>query len=247
MTDRISPKQFHESGGVDDWRVIGDGASAYFRTGSFAASVRPVQAIGQLPGVEDHKPDVDLRHDGVTVRLITYTDEYYGMSQRDVEMARRISAAAARLGLSADPLAVQGLLVIPGAISTAEVMAFWRAALGYEPRRDSPAEDLVDPRGRWPGFSFERMNEPRADAGGAIHVDVWGPYEHGASRIAAAPAAGWCATSSRRCGGRWPTPPATRSTSPPPTAATAGRRPDPASVRGACRPGAGTKFALFAE
>jgi 4a-hydroxytetrahydrobiopterin dehydratase len=106
MTDRISPKQFHESGGVDDWRVIGDGASAYFRTGSFAASVRPVQAIGQLPGVEDHKPDVDLRHDGVTVRLITYTDEYYGMSQRDVEMARRISAAAARLGLSADPLAV---------------------------------------------------------------------------------------------------------------------------------------------
>ena len=190
MTDRISPKQFHESGGVDDWRVIGDGACAYFRTGSFAASVRLVQAIGQLPGVEDHKPDVDLRHDGVTVRLITYTDDYYGMSQRDIEMARRISATAARLGLSADPSAVQSLLVIPGAISTAEVMPFWRAALGYEPRRDSPAEDLVDPRGRWPGFWFERMNEPRADGGGAIHVAVWVPYEHAASRIAAALAAG---------------------------------------------------------
>jgi 4a-hydroxytetrahydrobiopterin dehydratase len=107
MTDRISPKQFHESEGVEDWRVIGDGACAYFRTGSFAASARLVQAISQLPGVEDHKPDVDLRHDGVTVRLITYTDDYYGVSQRDVEMARQISAAARRLGLSADPSAVR--------------------------------------------------------------------------------------------------------------------------------------------
>ena len=26
MTDRISSTQFHESQGVDDWRVIGDGA-----------------------------------------------------------------------------------------------------------------------------------------------------------------------------------------------------------------------------
>jgi 4a-hydroxytetrahydrobiopterin dehydratase len=72
----------------------------YFRTGSFAASARLVQEISQVPGVEDHKPDVDLRHDGVTVRLITYTDDYYGVSQRDVEMARRNSAAARRLGLS---------------------------------------------------------------------------------------------------------------------------------------------------
>jgi 4a-hydroxytetrahydrobiopterin dehydratase len=102
MTDGISPKQFHGSAGVEDWRVVGDGASAYFRTRSFAASARLVQAISQLPGVDDHKPNVDLRHDGVTVRLITYTDDYYGMSQRDVEMARPISAAARQLGLTAD-------------------------------------------------------------------------------------------------------------------------------------------------
>jgi 4a-hydroxytetrahydrobiopterin dehydratase len=190
MTDLINPKQFHESEGVEDWRVVGDGACAYFRTGSFAASVRLVQAIAQLPGVEDHTPDVDLRHDGVTVRLITYTDDYYGMSQRDVEMARLISATAAGLGLSADPSAVQSLIVIPGALAPAEVMPFWRAALGYEPRRDSPAEDLVDPRGRWPGFWFEKMKSPRADGGGAIHVAMWVPYEQAKARVAAALAAG---------------------------------------------------------
>ena len=190
MTDRISPKQFHESDGVEDWRVIGDGACASFRTRSFAASVRLVQAINQLPGVEHHKPDVDVRHDGVTVRLFTYTDNYYGMSQRDIELARQISAAARGLGLSADPSAVQSLLVIPGATVTAEVMPFWRAVLGYEPRRDSPDEDLVDPHGRGVSFWFERMDEPRPDGGGAIHVAVWVPYEEAQERVAAALAAG---------------------------------------------------------
>jgi 4a-hydroxytetrahydrobiopterin dehydratase len=190
MTERISPKQFHETTDGEDWRVIGDGACAYFRTGSFAASARLVQAISQLPGVEGHKPDVDLRHDGVTVRLITYIEDYYGMSQRDVEMARQISAVARRLGLAADPSAVQSLLVIPGATSTADVMPFWRAALGYEPRRDSPTEDLVDPRGRGPGLWFEQMKQLRGDGGGAIHVAVWVPYEQAEARIAAALAAG---------------------------------------------------------
>ncbi|GAB4144111.1 MAG: hypothetical protein Fur0021_00400 [Candidatus Promineifilaceae bacterium] len=190
MTSQISPKQFHESEGVEDWRVIGDGACAYFQTGSFTAGARLVQAISQLPGIADHPPDVDLRRDGVTVRLITYTDDYYGMSLRDIELARQISAAARGLSLSADPSAVQSLIVIPGATVTSEVMPFWQAVLGYEPRRDSPDEDLVDPRSRWPGFWFERMDQPRPDGGGAIHVAIWVPYEQAKSRIAAALAAG---------------------------------------------------------
>jgi 4a-hydroxytetrahydrobiopterin dehydratase len=190
MSERITPKEFRESDGVADWRVLGDGANAYFRTGSFAAGARLVQAISELPGVEDHHPDIDVRHDGVTVRLITFTDDYGGMTQRDRALARQISAAARKLGLSADPSAVQSLLVIPGATDRAKVMPFWRAALGYEPRRDSPAEDLVDPRGRTVPFWFERMKEPRADGGGAIHVAIWVPYEQAQARIAAALAAG---------------------------------------------------------
>jgi 4a-hydroxytetrahydrobiopterin dehydratase len=190
MSDRISPKQFHESEGVEDWRVVGDGACAYFRTGSFAAGARLVQAISELPGVDDHHPDVDLRHDGVTVRLITISEDYYGMSRRDVELAREISAVARALGFSADPSAVQSVLVIPGASATAEVMPFWRAVLGYEPRRDSPDEDLVDPRSRGPSFWFERMDEPRRGGLGAIHVAIWVPYEQAKARIAAALAAG---------------------------------------------------------
>lgn len=190
MTDPVSLKHFHEAEGVEDWRVVGDGACVYFRTGSLAAAARLVQAISELPGVDDHHPDIDVRHDGVTVRLVTITDDHYGMSQRDIELARQVSAVARELGLSAEPSAVQSLLVIPGATVTAEVMPFWQAVLGYEPRRDSPDEDLVDPRSRGPAFWFEQMGEPRPDGGGAIHVAIWVPYEQAEARIAAALAAG---------------------------------------------------------
>ena len=191
MESRISVKQFYEAEGVGDWRVVGsDGACAFFPTGSLASAARFVHAISALPGVEDHRPDIDVRRDGVTVHFITATANYMGMSTRDVELARQISAAARQLGLAADPSAVQSYLVIPGATDPATVMPFWRAALGYVPRPDSPDEDLVDPHDRGPGFWFERMEKPRPDGGGAIHFVVWVPYEQAQARIAAALAAG---------------------------------------------------------
>lgn len=190
MIEGISPLQFHQADGVEDWRVLGEGACAYFRTGSFAAGARLVQAISELAGLDDHHPDVDVRHDGVTVRLLTMSDDWCGMTTRDLELARQISAVARDLGLSADPCAVQTVLVIPGAPDIAEVMPFWRAVLGYEPRADSPDEDLVDPRSRGPAFWFESMDEPRPDGGGAIHLAIWVPPEQAEARIAAALAAG---------------------------------------------------------
>ena len=191
MTDHITPQQFEDgAGGTEDWRVLGEGACTFFPTGSFAAGARFVQAIGKLAGIDDHPPAVDVRPDGVTVRLITQEPEYRGMTERDVRVARQISATARDLGLTADPSAAQTTLLIPGAPDPAAVMPFWRAVLGYDPRPDSPDEDLVDPRDRNPSLWFEQMDKPRADGGGAIHVAVWVPYEQAEARVAAALAAG---------------------------------------------------------
>lgn len=190
MTENITPAQFHESNGVEDWRVVGDGANAFFPTDSFAESAQLVQAIGDLPSVDEHRPDLDIRAAGVTVRLITYTDHHYGMSMSDVEVARDISSVAQKLGLTADPSGIQSVLVVPGAPQIKEIIPFWKAALGYVPRRDSPEEDLVDPHDRGPGFWFEEMEEPRADGGGTIHLAVWVPYEQAQARVDAALAAG---------------------------------------------------------
>lgn len=190
MTKRMTPRRFEETEGVEDWRVLGDGAHAFFETESFAASAGLVQAIGELPSVAEHAPTVDIRAGGVTVRLITATVDYMGMTDQDAKVATEISRVARELGLSANSSAVQSILVIPGAPATADVMPFWQALLGYERRPDSPDEDLVDPRDRSPAFWFEAMDEPRADGGGAIHVAVWVPYERAEARVAAALAAG---------------------------------------------------------
>ncbi len=190
MSEHISAEQFEESEGVGDWRVVEDGAGAFFGTASFAESTRLVQAVGELRGVNDHPPKVDVRHDGVSFRVLTTSDKWYGMTTDDVELARQISGVAKVMGLTGEPAAVQSVLVIPGATDITKVVPFWRAILGYEPRADSPDEDLVDPHRRGPSFWFEKMNEPRADGGGAIHLAVFVPYEQAEARIQAALEAG---------------------------------------------------------
>jgi 4a-hydroxytetrahydrobiopterin dehydratase len=186
MAEKITAREFHAAAGVQDWRVIGDGACTYLRTGSFAAGARLVHAISQLPGLDGHPPDVDLRAGGVTVRLITVTDDYFGLSDRDVHLARQISAAAREQGVTADPAAVQTVQVTIDALAAPAAMPFWRAVLGYA---DRGPEDLVDPSGRGPSLWFQRMDAPRPQRN-RIHLDVWVPPEQAEARVAAALAAG---------------------------------------------------------
>ena len=190
MSDAISARQFQESEGVEDWRVVGDGGCAFYATGSLAESARFVAAVAALDGVEAHRPRIDIRDRGVTVRLLTVEAENYGMSRRDADLALRISEVARNLGLAADPARVQSVLIIPGASDTAAVMPFWQAVLGYARRPDAPDEDLVDPHDRGPAFWFEPMDEPRPGGGGAIHVAVWVPAELAEARVTAAIQAG---------------------------------------------------------
>ncbi|MGA3354232.1 MAG: VOC family protein [Acidimicrobiales bacterium] len=184
MTERITPRQFHEATGIEDWRVLFSGVCAHFRTGSFATGVALVDAIGTLANEANHHPDVDLRYAGVTVRLRTH--EVEGLSERDVELARRISAVARELGVPADATAVQDVQIAIDALVGSEVISFWRAVLGY---REVGDEDLVDPRGRGPSFWFQKMVAPRSQRN-RIHVDISVPHEQAEVRVAAAIAAG---------------------------------------------------------
>ena len=190
MHNQLTPTAFEETDGLQDWRVISEGGCIFFRTRSFAESVRLAQAIAELPGIEEHPPAVDIRTAGVTVRVISLSAEYMGMTDTDLRVAQRISALGRELGLTADPTGIQALLVIPGATDVKQVMPFWRAVLAYEPRLDSPDEDLVDPQDRGAPFWFETMEEPRGDGGGAIHISVWVPHDQAEARVAAALAAG---------------------------------------------------------
>jgi 4a-hydroxytetrahydrobiopterin dehydratase len=201
MSTPISPRQFHGAEGVEDWRVVAEGACAYFRTGSFAAGARLVGAISALPGLDDHHPDVDVRHDGVTVRLVTITHDDFGLSERDHTLARQISAIARDLGVVADPSAVQTVFVTIDALDLPAVMPFWRAVLGYSDRRDSPA-DLIDPRFRGPSLWFQQMDAPRPQRN-RLHIDIWVPHDQGEARVAAAIAAGGLLVSDKHAPSWW--------------------------------------------
>lgn len=182
-------RQFQAAAGAEAWRVLPEGASAFFETDDFATSLRLVERIGAVV-VPGHEPHIDIRGDGVTVLLRAFKPDGYGLFQPDLDMALAISRAAAELDLVATPSAVQGLSVIPGATDRSAIMPFWEAVLAYEPRPDSPDEDLVDPHDRLAPFWFEEMDELRPDGKGSVHLVVWVPWDQADARVAAALAAG---------------------------------------------------------
>jgi 4a-hydroxytetrahydrobiopterin dehydratase len=184
MTQRITPRQFHEASGVADWRALFNGACAHFRTSSFAQGLELVDAIGRLADAANHHPDIDLRYRGVTVRLVTHDVD--GLSERDVDLARHISLAARERGIPADPTSVQQVQVAVDAHAVPDVMPFWRAVLGYNQVGD---EDLVSPHGDGPSFWFQQMDAPRPQRN-RIHIDISVPHDQAEARVAAAIAAG---------------------------------------------------------
>ncbi|MHB8380079.1 MAG: 4a-hydroxytetrahydrobiopterin dehydratase [Acidimicrobiales bacterium] len=184
MIERMSPRQFHEADGVSDWRMLANEVGSYFRTGSFAKGVAFVDVIGTLADDANHHPDVDLRYSGVAVRMMTH--EVNGLSQRDVDLARKISAAARTLGAPADPTSVQDVHVSINTLDVAAVRPFWRAAFGFKDLGDG---DLHDPNGRGPSIRFQETRVARLQRN-QVRVDVIVPHDQADERVAAAISAG---------------------------------------------------------
>jgi 4a-hydroxytetrahydrobiopterin dehydratase len=49
MAERITPKQFHDSVGIDDWRVLWSVAFALYRTDDFATGLKLVKESADSP------------------------------------------------------------------------------------------------------------------------------------------------------------------------------------------------------
>ncbi|HEY6568253.1 MAG TPA: VOC family protein [Actinomycetota bacterium] len=180
MSDRISPKRFHEF----DWRIVRDDASTHFRTGSFAVGITLADAIGGLATGTSNHPDIDLRSDGLTVRLRSTSDGRF--SEDDLALAQQISAAASALGVSVDLTGLQCVQIAIDALVIPAVMPFWEAVLGYRHVGD---EDLMDPHYQGPPLWFQQMDAPRPQRN-RIHIDVYVPHDQAEARVAAALAAG---------------------------------------------------------
>ncbi|MER7247868.1 VOC family protein [Kribbella sp. NPDC000426] len=138
-----------------DWRVLGGVLSAWFDAPSASAGAVLVERLGPLP-------DVDLRPDGVRLRL----------RSGQAEVAAAISRTARELGLTADPTVLQEVHLAFEATDPAAVTTFWRTAFGYE---ETPT-GLQDPLDRDPAVEVRPLADPRP-LRNRIHVDVVRPSD----------------------------------------------------------------------
>jgi len=175
-----------EAAGLSDWRQLFETLRTRFATGDFATGLTLVNRIAALAEAANHHPDVDLRYPHVNVSLSSH--DVFGVTSRDLDLARQISAAAADLGVRADPTATAVVEIGLDTWDHEEIKPFWKAVLGMD---DHPSEDveLRDLSGSQPTLWFQetdRHEEPRQ----RFHLDVRVPAEIAEERVAAAIAAG---------------------------------------------------------
>jgi hypothetical protein len=180
----ITPAAFHRAPGVSDWRVTSTGPQAVFTATSLshaATLVAPVVAAGERHGVA---PDIDVRPEGVVVRVPDRTGE--GIPAAAAEFAAAVSRAAAELRLTPDPARAQSVGIYVAQHSQADARPFFIAALGYEPLGDT---DAVDPLRCGPQLAFNPITGD-SPARGRTHFDVFVPADRAQARVDAALAAG---------------------------------------------------------
>jgi 4a-hydroxytetrahydrobiopterin dehydratase len=183
-----------EAAGLDDWRQLFEALRTRFKTGGFNQGLELVTRIAALADAAEHHPDVDLRYPHVNVTIFSH--DVFGVTSRDVDLARNISAAAAELGIEADPTANAVVEIALDTWDHEEIKPFWAAVLGLV---DSPesGKAVYDPSGSQPTLWFQHTgahDEPRQ----RFHLDLRVPAEIADQRIAAALEAGGVLVSDER-------------------------------------------------
>lgn len=188
--------------GLEDWRKLGQGLHARFLPSSFAGAARFLAAVAEVADAAGHFPQVRMDSRFVDLKLISedaiYRDEdgvehvVEWVTQRDIDLAPRISDVARRHGLAADPSSVAAVELALDTAHKEAVAPMWSALLtgGADAQgRGTIDEDVRDATWRVPFLWFQETDEhetPRQ----RFHLDVQVPYDVVDSRIAAAVAAG---------------------------------------------------------
>ena len=170
---------------------------ANLRVGSLAEAADTAAGIVAACGDDaGQRLAVDVRRDHVVLTVQQPTGGLVGA--REVDLARRITEIAGRLGLATgagvgggSPRSVQVVEIAIDALDIAAIRPFWKAVLAYvdEPGRAGPEDPLVDPLGQGPAVWFGQMDAPRPQRN-RIHLDVSVPHDEAETRIRATLAAG---------------------------------------------------------
>ncbi len=173
--------------GLADWRPLVSSLHGRFRTRDFASGLEFVVDIGAAAEDANHHPDVRLGYTNVDVILTSH--DTGGVTDRDIGLARTISALAADRGFEAEPTALTSVEIALNTSDQDAIAPFWSAVLTGDP--DNIGEDEIrDPNHQVPVLWFQ-PTEPRDDVPAmCFHLDVWVPPDQLEARIAAALEAG---------------------------------------------------------
>jgi 4a-hydroxytetrahydrobiopterin dehydratase len=75
---------------LPDWALDGRQIVAEFTLADFGAAMVFVNRVAEMAEENDHHPDIDIRWN--KVRLVLTSHDAGGLTQRDIELAHRISA-----------------------------------------------------------------------------------------------------------------------------------------------------------
>ncbi|PWD52061.1 4a-hydroxytetrahydrobiopterin dehydratase [Serinibacter arcticus] len=203
--DMLTGKQIADAD-LTDWRKLAQGLHARFLIEDFGAGVRLLEAVAEAGDELGHHPtvamggahlDLTLVSDDAVYRDASGTEHVVGwVTQKDVDLARRISALAAGHGIEADPASVSDLELGLHTASSAVIAPFWAVLLtgGADAQgRGTPSDEVRDATGRVPNLWFDDA-APDADRaatpGHRFLLEIYLPAEVRDERIAAAVAAG---------------------------------------------------------
>lgn len=172
--------------GLDDWRFFLVKLHARFRTGSFVKGLELVTRITEAAERANHHPDVVLTYPQVDVDLISH--DVGGVTSRDLDLAREISAIARELGVASAPREVSTLELALDVPDAEEVRPFWAAVLGYDSHGAWP--EVFDKGGRNNTLWFQKAPEATGEVQQRFHLDIVVPREVAEERVQAAVDAG---------------------------------------------------------
>ncbi|OZC97631.1 4a-hydroxytetrahydrobiopterin dehydratase [Rhodococcus sp. 06-235-1A] len=92
MTELLTDRDI-EDARLTDWTVAGKSLTRTVELASFRAAIAVVNGVADAAEAADHHPDIDIRWRTLTFTLSTHSAG--GLTQKDVDLARRIDALIA--------------------------------------------------------------------------------------------------------------------------------------------------------
>ena len=136
--------------GLDDWRKLAQALHTRYRISDFTEGAAFVAAIAEAAEAANHHPDLKMTYGAVDVSLCTHEDGLW-VTQKDIDMARKITEIARANGLKPELAAVTQLEIALDTAHVNRVAQFWSVLLTGSP--DNTVYDSVfDPTSRVPSL-----------------------------------------------------------------------------------------------